>query len=279
MPDEIKVDFPMPETAGGDQGGEPEKKELNEVETLAKEMGWNPDFEGAEGKESLSARDYIKKGRDIQKDMRDRIKTQGRSMQEMQDAIKSIQEHNDKVNRAEVNKLKKQLAEKKNEAIIDGDIEAVKKADDELEALKEQEKANKADAKTGEKAFKAWHADNKWFGENLDMSDFAQYRLNVELRKNPNMTVDDQLSFVRQEAEKKFPEYFGNGKGTAEKKPPTSVNEGGARPGSGGGKTYTAADLSSEQKAIMKNFVKTGALTEKQYIADLVKIGELGGKE
>lgn len=267
---EVEAKIPVPEVAEAEKVDAPKR---TEIEDLAISMGWNPDFEGAEGKEALSAKDYIKKGRDIQKDMRERIKSQGKALDDMKASINGIQDHYEKVSKAEIAKAKKELSEKRKEAIIDGDIDAVEKLDEEIDTLKEQEKTNKKESKDGDKIFTAWQKDNTWFGTDLDMSDYAQYKLNAALRKNPNMSVSEQLDHAREAVEKKFPDYFG--KKTEKKPPTTAVNEAGSRPGANGKKTFTEADLSATQRSAMNTFVRAKIMTKDQYISDLVKIGEL----
>lgn len=265
MAQEPEINMPMPK--GIETQAETKK---SEIEELAESMGWNPDFEGAEGKEVLSAKDFIKKGRDIQKDMSKRIKSQSEALDDMKNSIKAIQEHNDKVNRAEIKALKSKLEEKKENAIIDGDIEAVKQADKEMEALNDREAEDKKEAREMSSFEKQWNKDNKWAVENPEMEDYANYKLTGFLRKNKDASTKEMLEFAREVTEKKFPEYFG--KETKKTPPKTAVNEAGGRPGSNGKSTLTSADLSSDERQIMKQFVRTGIMTEKQYLADLAKI-------
>lgn len=273
--EDLGIKMPMPEEAAPkkDPKAEVENK-LSEIEELAVSMGWNPSFEGAEGKEKLSAKDYIKKGRDIQRDMSKRLKSQSDAIDEMKSSIQGIQDHYEKVSKAEIAKAKKELKDKRKEAIIDGDVDAVEKIDEEMDTLKEQEKTNKKEAKNKDKIFDDWISDNKWFEEDAEMVNYANYKLASELKRNPSLSTSEQLDFARKSVEDKFPEYFGKSK-PEKKTPPTAVNEGGSRPGSGAKKEFTSADLSADQRAIMKTFVRQGIMTEKQYIADLVKIGEV----
>ncbi len=248
-------------------------KQSTEIEELAQSMGWNPDFEGAEGKESLSAKDFIMKGREIQKDMRKRMKNQAESLDDLKNSIKAIQDHNEKVNRAEIKSLKAKLEEKKDEAVIDGDRDAVRQADKELAELESREKEDKKEAREMSSFEKQWNKDNKWAAENSEMEDFANYKLTGFLRKNKDASTKEILEYAREVVEKEFPEYFG--KAEDKKRPPTAVNEKGSRPGTSGKKTFTEADLSATQKTAMNAFVRSNIMTKDQYIADLVKIGEL----
>jgi hypothetical protein len=269
MPEENDIVIPMPD---GIADAHEESAELSE---LAKEMGWNPDFEESDGKERLSAKEFIKKGRDIQKDMRKRIKSQSDSIEDLTSSMKGIQEHFSNVSKAEIAKAKKDLKIRRDEAIIDGEIDTVDAIDAEMEALKAKEKAPNKTEEQGKKEFEAWSKDNKWFGNDgdLDMSDYAQYKINIAIRKNPNMTPAEQMAYARDSVEKKFPEYFGKEK--QDRRPPASaVNEGGSRPGSNSN-TYTAADLTSDQRKIMRAFTKHGMMTEKEYINELKATGAL----
>jgi hypothetical protein len=245
---------------------------VDTIESIAESMGWNPDFEGAEGKEKLSAADYIRKGKDIQKDMRNSLKNQKRTMEEMKTAITNIQSHNEKVNKAEINKLRAQLKEQKKEAIIDGDVEAVEKIDSEMKDLKEQEKENKAEAKDANKAFKAWNKKNEWYGSDEDMTDAVDIKVKRWMRRNPDHEESDIYEQAEKIARKDFPEYFGD---TKKKEPRTVVNEAGGRTSSGGKKVFTEADLNGAQKSAMNSFVRMDIMSKEQYIADLVTAGDL----
>ncbi len=265
MGDELNTDNATPE------GEAPAET----IDSIAEGMGWNPNFEGAEGKERLSAADYIKKGRTIQSDMRDSLKTQKKMIKDLTTSVKNIQSHTEKVGKAEIAKLRTQLKKEKEEAIIDGDVDAVEKIDGKMDDLKEQEAETKSDKKSGDAEFKAWHKDNSWYGTDLDMSDYANYVSGVEQRKNPNIEPSELMEKTTERVKKKFPEYFG--KAPKEKaKPKTAVNEAGSRPGTSSKNRYTKADLSEDQRQVMRSFVSAGIMTEQKYIDDLASTGELG---
>lgn len=261
---------------------EPEKKEdpgekaTDTVESIAESMGWNPNFEAAEGgKEKLSAGDYIRKGKDIQKDMRNTLKSQKRTMDDMKNAITNIQSHNEKVNKAEITKLRSQLKTQKEEAIIEGDVTAVEKIDEQMNDLKDQEKENKAEAKDADKAFKAWNKENKWYGSDEDMTDAVDIKVKRWMRRNPDHEEHEVFEQAEKIARKDFPEAFEDSPGTEKKKPRTVVNEGGGRTSSGGKKVFTEADLSPTQRTAMNSFVNAEVMTKEKYISDLVKMGAL----
>ncbi len=261
MGDELNTDNATPE------GEAPAET----IDSIAKGMGWNPNFEGAEGKERLSAADYIKKGRTIQSDMRDSLKTQKKMIKDLTTSVKNIQSHTEKVGKAEIKRLRSKLEAQKDEAIIDSDIDKVKEIDQKMDDLKEQEReAPKSDA-----AFKKWNKENDWYGSDEDMTDAVDIKVKRWIRRNPDNTEQEVFEQAEKIARKDFPEYFGEAP-KEKAKPKTAVNEAGSRPGTSSKNRYTKADLSEDQRQVMRSFVSAGIMTEQKYIDDLASTGELG---
>ena len=91
----------------------------------------------------------------------------------------------------------------------------------------------------------------------------------AELPEYKFLPYERKLMAVTEIVKQKFPDKFNGGA-----RPQASRVEGG-RP-SGTSRTYSARDLTSEQRSVMRNFVEYGVKTEKEYIAELAKLGEIG---
>ncbi len=265
MGDELNTDNAKPE------GEAPAET----IDSIAEGMGWNPNFEGAEGKERLSAADYIKKGRTIQSDMRDSLKTQKKMIKDLTTSVKNIQSHTEKVGKAEIKRLRSKLEAQKDEAIIDSDIDKVKEIDQKMDDLKEQEKDQGAEASKNKDIFQEWVKTNKWYGPEEDMTDAVDIKAKRWMRRNPDHTPEELYAQAEKIARKDFPEYFGEAP-KEKAKPKTAVNEAGSRPGTSSKNRYTKADLSEDQRQVMRSFVSAGIMTEQKYIDDLASTGELG---
>ena len=99
------------------------KKELTDVEEVAKKLGWRPKEEFNEEPENyVDAETYILRTKDIQDTMKGHLKDQRRQIKDLVSSVEDIKLHNKKVYKAEIAKLKEKvndLKTKKNEAIED----------------------------------------------------------------------------------------------------------------------------------------------------------------
>jgi hypothetical protein len=120
--------------------------------------------------------------------------------------------------------------------------------------------------------FDGWKAKNDWYsvqgqGGDTDMTAYADKLAN--LPEYDALPYDRKLTAVTEMVKKAFPEKF-------QTQVAPTANPVEAPSGTGSKRQFTSSDLSQEQRGIMNNFVKRGIMTEKQYIKDLVSIGEIG---
>jgi len=281
MPEEeIIIEGEKEEAAGnnkevGEENAGEGAKEGGDVEALAKEMGWRPkeDFAGDET-DFVNAKTYIRKGQDIQDSMRKSLKSQKQQLSDMTDSIAELKAHNERVYKAEVANLKKELISLKTQkkvAIEDGDVEKVNEIDEQIDAvkgsIKEPEPVKKT-AKTqsqGESStpeFDVWVKQNPWYITDDEMGQYAD----TIATENKGLSFKRIANMVDKKVKEAFPEKFSEQKNV-------NVNrvEGSARRGSSSGK-LTEADLTSSQKSIMNQFVRQGIMTKNQYIEDIAKV-------
>jgi hypothetical protein len=266
--EDVKVEEPEPKALPKE--GEPEKKtepvkepEPTEIETLATEMGWRPDGQGKDG-ESVDAETYIRKGRNIQDTMRGHIKDQKQQLSDLGHSIEDLKLHNKQVYKAEVTKLKTELTTLKKEkkaAVADGDVEKVDELDEKIdgvkEAMEEPELENKS-ASTENPEFNEWAKTNTWYRDDPEMAAYAD----TVADKHTGAPFKRVAALVTKQVKEMFPEKF-----SEPKKPAASPVEGATK------KTtttkFTIADLTENQKSTMKQFVRQGIMTEKQYVRDI----------
>jgi len=270
---------------------EPKKPEET-VESLAGELGWKPkdNFIG-HGDDFVSAGEYIRRSKDIQDTMRNNLKSNKNKLSQVEKGLRDLKRHSETVMKSEIRDLKKRVEDTqtaRDEAIEEGDKDAVYKADKEMSELREEaqshiervmqsQEEDKGDDHLDPQqvsSFKSWTQANPWYnspGSNAgdkDMTSYADYL--ADSPEYAGLPYDRKIQAVTEVVKQKFPDKFN---GNASRQPANSVESG--RP-TGMKKSYTSRDLSGEQRDIMNNFVKQGVMSEKDYIKDLVKIGELG---
>lgn len=284
---------------------EVEKFTKEEVEeSIAKEMGWNPDFEGTD-REKVDARTYILRSREIQDTMRKQLKHQGTEIKELGDQLSTgFQRFADfevKTHKAKVAELNTEIAALKRDrkkAITDSDGDLAEDLDVKIDALKEQASepapvASSTSTKNAgpDPAYTEWHEKNPWFQERetrvpgskeTEMSEFADF----VLFQNPGLAYDKLLPIIDAKMKQQFPDSFGKKKEdpkveTEEEKEKLAVAqaESGTKKSSQKSK-FTRADLTDDQKSTADEFIQMGKsqdppYTIEKYIESLVLQGVL----
>ena len=256
------------------------------VESLATDMGWKPkdNFQG-DDETYVDAATYIRKGEDIKESMRMHLKDNRRKMTALERGIDDLKVHNDQVFKVTLAKQQREIEElrsQKREAIEEGDADKVDQIEGQmLEKYNTMEEPAKrppeppTPKEEDVSAFDGWRNTNPWYnvkgsnGGDTDMTTYADRM--AELPEYAALPYDRKLASVTQLVKKAFPEKF-----KAEPGRTPSANAVEAPRGVISKKQFSSRDLSTDQKAIMSNFVKRGIMTEKQYIADLASIGEVG---
>lgn len=270
MPEEKTIISEESEKNVDEKSGEEDGRDP--LENLAKEMGWQGknDFKGDE-KNYVDAGEYIRKGHDIQDQMRKSLKDQKTQLSKMSGSLTELKRHNERVFKAEVNTLKKELSTLKSQkkiAIEDGDVEKVDKIDEQIDTVKESMTTPEPEVKKSENdEFDRWVKDNKWYEENKEMAAYAD----TQAARHEGAPFGRVATLVTKQVQEMFPDKF---PGLSPKKnnalPATSRVEAGARKAVA--VKFTKADLSDSQKSIMSQFVRQGIMSEKDYIEDLSKI-------
>jgi hypothetical protein len=284
--DEAPVEEPKVEVEEAEtpEKQEDQKTESLTIEKLAKEMGWkgSDEFQGRED-DYVDAAEYIRRSKDIQDTMRKHLNDNKRKMTDMERGIQDLKLHNERVFKVQLEKQKREIDElrkQRREAIEEGDVEKVESLDGrmlDLYNLTETPDEPSVPPPDPEEAasFADWCKSNPWYFKDgsgdREMTDYADRM--ADLPEYAALPYERKLKVVTDLVKKAYPEKFKSNPDRP-KAPANNLVE--APKGSPAKRQFTSRDLSEDQKKIMENFVKRGIMTEKQYINDLVEIGEIG---
>jgi len=256
-----------------------------DVEELASQLGWKPDHSG---ENYVDAATFILRSKEIQDSMKDHNKDLKSQLHNLQGSVDALKDHNERVYKAELSRMEGEITRLKKErkaAIETADVDKVDELDQEISGLEKNlnEPKTKTTAPTNP-IYDEWVKDNEWYLTNDEMATYAD----TVAQQYVGAPLERLYPLVRNKVAEVFPEHFQSknnepatpkpgtlanpGKPAKAEKPvgPASPVEGGKKGGSN--PTFTKADLTQEQTSIMNQFVKSGIMTEEQYIKDLSKL-------
>ena len=258
--------------------------EPNEIEQIAMELGWNPDFKGDGAK---TAKEFILNSRaiqDTQKHQNDRLRKQIESKDaEHRANAQKIYEHLKAVRDAEVGRLQAEITDLKaqrEQAIDDGDSKTVKRLDGKIDKMErsippEPPKPVASAPNWDPAEVTEWMTEREWtkdpeLGKFLDeyVSEF------VETRDGKIVRVKGDIHRILNAAERKakelYPEHFET------KAKPKAPQVEGAKARPAGSKKTTFDDLPSDAKKMFREFKDMGVeISQDEYIKDwLAKAGQ-----
>ena len=243
-----------------------EKKEVIELtptELRAVESGWVPQDEWAGDPDQWRpAKEFLDRGELFKK-----IDDQNRTVKELKHALEDMKKHHSQVRETEYARALTSLKEQKQQALVDGDAAQVVKLDDQIDLVKDEQRALKQEPtqiQQEEQApeFVAWVGHNKWYETNEPMRAYAD-TLGRNLAHS-GMSPAKVLAEVERQVKEEFPTKFRN----PNRDKPNSV-EGSSGKGGKGSDSFT---LSDEERRVMQRFVRSGVMTEAKYIEDLKSV-------
>jgi hypothetical protein len=274
---DVKPDERAADAGDADAGGDV-PADVASIEALAEKLGWNKDHQGPE---KVDAATYILKSREIQDTMRDYNKDLKNQVGSLQGSIKALQEHNEKVYKAEVKKLEADLTrlrKEKREAVELADVEKVDELDAQIDDIQKDLNAPKPEDKNTavvNPIYDAWIDDNKWYETDVEMAAYAD----TVAEQYKGAPAERVYKLVTQKVKEVFPDKFESPNNNIPKPadPPKPIGPKSPveRASKGeGGAAFTVNDLTPDQRTIMRQFVSQGIMTEKQYVADIAKLQE-----
>lgn len=264
------------------------------IEDLAAQLGWRADHQG-EG--AVDAATYILRSKEIQSSMRDNNRDLKNQLTTLQGSVDALQQHNEavykadlKAKEAEINKLK---AEKR-AAVELADAAKVEELDNQIDELKDQVKAPAPEPArpATNPVYDEWVKNNQWYLTDDAMANYAD----IVAQQYVGAPLERIYPLITQKVAEVFPDKFEtpaaqpaaaqpalanlnqNATATADTAAPAKANPVGpaspveAPKAAAPVKGFTKADLSQDQLNIMNQFVKSGIMTEEQYIKDIEKL-------
>jgi hypothetical protein len=257
----------------------------DQVQKEARIFGWVPkeEFRGSED-DWVDAEVFVKRGKEINPILRKNNETLLKKLEEKSKEIDSIKAsveefkafQKEAFERKQV-EYQAQIAElkaKKKEAIAEGNGDLVVDIDDQLDAIKEEQREAKQEAekkpveapKTDlpeDPALQEWIGRNDWFGQDTEMTDMAN-GLGASVRRQfPHLSGRAFLDKL----DEKIAEYFPH-KALGNKARGSTVDtSGNVRGGSGNGKK-SYDNLPADAKAACDRFIKNGWIKNKQEYVD-----------
>lgn len=255
-----------------------EKKEViySETEVSAMEQGWVP------------KKDWVDQGGDpdewrTAKEFNDRtslyktIHSTRRDLKQTQSALTALQKHHQFVFENAYQKAMTDLKREKRAAIRSEDFEKLEQVEDEMEQLQEQHQQEKQEIQQQQAQvnqsqaphpdFVEWQNHNMWYDNDPDLREFADAKGLIYINKNPGVTPAQVLTHVENAVKKHFPTKFGTRKAA-----PNAVVGVDRSSKSGTTQMNDDIELDEMERSIMKTFVDSNVMTEKEYKAELKKV-------
>ena len=245
------------------------KKEYNNIEKEAMTLGWKPDGGPKSAEEFLRAAPLY-----------DRIKKDGRKIDELEKSINELKSLMSKQNELGYQRAISDLTEKRRDAITLGDVRAVEALDKEIRYHEQAVQANKVPEMPSlvPEAQDFIERNQEWINgssfEAKRMQEFVLQR-DKELAAYA-LSPDEHIKQLEKELYSKFETYFNSKEPVSNKHSGTQV-ESDAVPTQRvvKNKKYGFENLNKEQKSICKAFERQGIMSADEYVAELVKLGEL----
>lgn len=246
-----------------------EQPEYTEVEQKALAQGWKPKDELEEGKEFISADEFLRRG-----ELFDKIKSLKDEIHHLKSDLGAVVQHHAQVKESEFKRAVEYLKAEKKSALDEGDHERVIEIDDQIAEVREAQKLSKQPSgpadnpqiRAMQETFVSWVDDNGWYNQNEELHDYAdsvglRYR-----RTNPDWSYEKILSEVAKKTKERFPEHFGG----VRKSAPPSPDSGGQGIRSSKKGKLSESDLSDDERRAMNVFVqRIPGFSKEKYLAEL----------
>lgn len=244
--------------------------EPSEAEKSAMAKGWKP--EGVEGKPNLSAEEFLRN-----EEFFNKIHKQNKTIKNLEKQLDEMAGQHAKLAELERKKVLDELNAQKKKALAEEDYDRVVELDERLAETREEKvetKQPKQEDHTIDPDFYTWQARNSWYDQEKNPDLFQEATALGAAYANMTGTTGTELyEHVEATMKRLYPDRLGSGA-----KNPTAAVETTAKPvrKKAGPRKYTKADLNDTQRQVMNRYVRSGVMTESEYIDELAKIGELG---
>ena len=233
-------------------------------ETDAREQGWRPKEEwDGDPEKWRPAKEFVERG-----ELFGKIDSMGKELKETRKALKMLQEHHTKVKETEYNRAIGELKALQKKHLESGDSDGYLEASELLTDLKAEQKAREVAAELTPNQphpdFVQWVSANKWYNADIEMHDYADAVGQRYASNNPGMDPHEVLAYVSKQVRNRFKEKFQN----PNREKPSSV-EGSNDTRQPKKESFSMTD---DERKVMHTFVRTGIMSEKDYIEELKKL-------
>lgn len=234
-----------------------EDKTEGEIEQLAEELGWNPDWEGPE-EEKVSASDYIRRQQKILRQSSDDISSLRGNVDQLKSQMQKMAEQQGKTLTKALESQRQRLLEERDKAVEAGDTEAFKKADKQLNELTD-EGETKEDPKTAafQKGFVDFKSRNEWFEKDAFLTKEALSSAQTIGMMYPDISADEFYQKVEEMVKEAHPQKFAKPSNK-----PTEVSGDKPEPAKSKTKWDQLVGQHPEVKDIFAEFVKDGVFKD-----------------
>ena len=245
---------------------QPEAPVLSESEQLAMENGWVPKEQWKGDPDAWRpAKEFNDRGEFFK-----RIDRLEHKNQELQKAMTFLTDQQKRQYLAGFQEAIKQLRQKRDQALEDGDSLQAARISDKIDEVKDQ--AQVAQRQQVQQApptiepsetYKSWATKNSWYTQDKVLTRYAEATGATYKDEHPNSTESEMLRHVEMEVKREFPNKFGP------KGPPSPEGDGrGTGPKTGNAGKFSAVEgsLTSEQRSIMNTIIKTTGMTKDEYL-------------
>jgi len=188
-------------TPDGDQDSGP----VPTIEEIASQLGWKPDHTG---ENFVDAATYILRSKEIQNSMKDHNKDLKSQLHNLQGSVDALKEHNERVYKAELNRMQGEIARLKKErkaAIETADVDKVDELDQAINGLeKNLNTPQPKSAPATNPIYDEWVKDNSWYLTNNEMAAYAD----TVAQQYAGAPLERLYPLVRQKVAEVFPEQF-----------------------------------------------------------------------
>lgn len=246
---------------------ESQEVQLSPIEQRALDQGWRPKEEwSGEEEDFIDAKEFLRRG-----ELFSKIDSQKRELNELKQAIKALQTHHEKVKETEYKRAIADLKAAKKDALELGDAAAVVQIDDQIDDLREaqlKEEKQQVKAPATPPEFNEFKSRNKWYDNDRDLTEYADFVGTRYAASNPGTPLEDVFKHVEDQVKRQFPEKFQN----QNRQRPNPVE--GSTQGAGRKAGFTEADLTDDERTVMRTLVRGGHMTKEQYLKEVKAIRE-----
>jgi hypothetical protein len=234
-------------------------------EAKAIEMGWRPkeEWDGPE-EEFIDAKEFVRR-----QPLFEKIESQSKAIKQLAQAFDALKTHHTKVKETEYQRALTSLKAAKREALRDGETDRALAYEEKIDEVEQQKAEFDAEAQKvqvpqepqAHPDFVAWKQKNNWYSKDSELREFADSYGTTLARKG--LAPGEVLDAVAKQVRKAFPEKFTN---------PNRERAGSVEPPTRTGASQTGFSLSEDERTIMKKIVRTGVMTEADYIKDIKRM-------